>query len=57
MAATGGCPLVKSSPALKAASCLRNAPINLKPAGWGGGRQGMGWGFDCYCWPWGVAFD
>ena len=18
----------------------------------GGGRQGMGWGFDCYCWPW-----
>ena len=26
------------------------APINVKPAG---GRQGMGWGFDCLCWPWG----
>ena len=26
---------------------------------WGGGvgRQGMGWGFDCVCWPWGRAFD
>ena len=26
---------------------------------WGGGgrRQGMGWGFDCLCWPWGRAFD
>ena len=22
-----------------------------------GGRQGMGWGFDCLCWPWGRAFD
>ena len=31
-----------------------NAPINVKPAG---GRQGMGWGFDCLCWPWGRAFD
>ena len=31
------------------------APINLKPAE--GGRQGMGWGFDCYCWPWGGCFD
>ena len=26
------------------------------PAG-GGGRQGMGWGFDCLCWPWDRAFD
>ena len=35
-----------------------NAPINLKLAvGGGGRRQGMGWGFDCYCWPWGVSFD
>ena len=25
--------------------------------GRGGGRQGMGWGFDCLCWPWGRAFD
>ena len=24
----------------------------IKPVG-GGGRQGMGWEFDCYCWPWG----
>ena len=23
--------------------------------GWGG--QGMGWGFDCICWPQGRAFD
>ena len=23
----------------------------------GGGRQGMGWGFDCLCWPWGKAFE
>ena len=23
----------------------------------GGGRQGMGWGLDCLCWPWGRAFD
>ena len=23
--------------------------------GWG--RQGMEWGFDCLCWPWGRAFD
>ena len=30
------------------------APINVKPAG---GRQGMGWGFDCLCCPWGRAFD
>ena len=22
-----------------------------------GGGQGMGWGFDCLCWPWGRAFD
>ena len=32
-----------------------NAPINVMPAG--GGRQGMGWGFDCLCCPWGRAFD
>ena len=33
-------------------------PINVKPAeGGGGGRQGMGWGFDCLCWPGGRAFD
>ena len=32
------------------------APINVKPAGWWGG-QGMGWGFDCLCWPWDRAFD
>ena len=32
------------------------APINVKPAG-GGGRQGMGWGFYCLCWPWGRVFD
>ena len=33
-----------------------NAPINVKPAGWGrGGRgKGMGWGFDCRCCPWGT---
>ena len=29
-----------------------------KAGGGGGwGRQGMGWGFDCLCWPWGRAFD
>ena len=33
-----------------------NAPINVMPGG-GGGRQGMGWGFDCLCCPWGRAFD
>ena len=29
---------------------LNNAPINVKPAmgGGGGGRQGMGWGFDTF---------
>ena len=31
-----------------------NAPINVMPAG---GRQGMGWGFDCLCCPWGRVFD
>ena len=25
-----------------------NTPINVKPAGGGGGRQGMGWGFDIF---------
>ena len=29
-------------------------PINVRPAE---GRQGMGWGFDCLCRPWGGAFD
>ena len=33
-----------------------NAPVNVMPAG-GRGRQGMGLGFDCLCWPWGRAFD
>ena len=28
-----------------------NALINVMPAGVGGGRQGMGWRFDCPCWP------
>ena len=27
------------------------APINGKPARGVGVRQGMGWGFDCLCWP------
>ena len=36
--------------------CQCNAPINVKPAGEGGG-QGIGWGFDCLCCPWGRAFD
>ena len=31
-----------------------NTPINVMPAG---RRQGMGWGFDCLCWPWCRAFD
>ena len=30
------------------------APINVKPAG---GRQGIAWGFDRLCWPWGRVFD
>ena len=34
-----------------------NAPINVKPVKGAGGEQGMGWGFDCLCWPWGRAFD
>ena len=33
-----------------------NAPINIMPAGEGGRRQGMGWGFDCLGWSWGRAF-
>ena len=33
-----------------------NAPINVKPAG-GGGRQGIGRGFDRHSWPVGRAFD
>ena len=28
-----------------------------KAGGGLGGRQGMGWGFDCLCWPWGRAFN
>ena len=32
-----------------------NAPINIMPAGRGG--RGMGWGFDCRCWPWDRVFD
>ena len=32
-----------------------NAPINIMPAGRGG--RGMGWEFDCRCWPWDRAFD
>ena len=35
-------------------SLMLYAPINGLPAG---RRQGMGWGFDCLCWPWGRAFD
>ena len=38
-------------------SGIRNPPINVKPVGGGGGRQGMGWGFHCLFWPWGRAFD
>ena len=30
----------------------RYVPINVMPVG-----GGMGWGFDCLCWPWGRAFD
>ena len=33
---------------LKKNSDFINAPINLKPAGEEGGRQGMGWGFDIF---------
>ena len=33
------------------------APIKGMPAGRGEGRRGMGWGFDCLCWPWGRALD
>ena len=33
------------------------APINVMPEGEEGARQDMGWGFDCFCWPWGRAFD
>ena len=40
----------------KALSCLVLS-INVKAAGGRGGRQGMGWEFDCLCWPWGRAFD
>ena len=34
-----------------------NAPINFKPAGEGGGRRGIGRGFDCSLWPDGRAFE
>ena len=34
----------------------RNAPINVKPVG-GGGRQGIGQGFDRSLWPSGRAFE
>ena len=32
------------------------APINVKPAEVGGGGEGIGWGFNCLCCPWGRAF-
>ena len=38
---------------LEIKSCIYYAPINVKPAR----GDGMGWGFDCLCWPWGRAFD
>ena len=28
----------------------------MHPGG-GEGAQGMGWGFDCFCWPLGGTFD
>ena len=34
-------------------SLMLYAPINVMPAG---GKQCMGWGFDCL-WPWGRAFE
>ena len=34
-----------------------NAPINVKPAVRGGGRQGIGWDFDRSLWPGGRAFE
>ena len=43
-----------TSSALKECLLVHNAPINVKPVG---GRQGMGWGFDCLFWPWVRAFD
>ena len=29
----------------------------MHPGGGGEGAQGMGWGFDCFCWPLGGTFD
>ena len=40
---------------IETSKLFANAPINVKPLG--GGGQGMGWGFDCLCWPWGKAFE
>ena len=41
-----------------ASDYLRDGQKAVKPAGRGGeAGQGMGWGFDCSCWPWGRAFD
>ena len=31
---------------------VMHLPMLCRRAG-GRGRQGMGWGFDCLCWPWG----
>ena len=39
---------VTSSSFERAAPNSRNAPINVMPAGGGGGRQGIGWGFDFF---------
>ena len=34
----------------------RRAIVFMHPGG-GEGAQGMGWGFDCFCWPLGGTFD
>lgn len=36
---------------------FRKASVFMHPGGRGRGAQVMGWGFDCFCWLWGGAFD
>ena len=50
-------PAPPTSKGVEMAGISDYAPINVMPVGGGGEEQGMGWGFDCLCWPCGWAFD
>ena len=48
---------VKESAKLQNMHCVRAQIMHLSMSCWRKGRQGMGWGFDCLCWPWLILFS